>query len=367
MRHILRLLVVLSFVLMTVPALAQASTTPDLIAPTGVVTDSIGNPEFIWSYTGESVQLYVGEEDDSMNIIRTVFFKENITLADSGCDGSIVLPQCSIRLPDLDASAWLSNGKYVAYMNATNGTLTSWSNAFRFEINSPQPSAVTILSTAGTVPNNPPVPATMSPFLHWNLEGAATNAAYFQIYLAPTADISNPLVVDKWVSREEACVEWTGTVCNWTVDPALATGARYNFYVQSWGPGGLSTGGLENSGWAEGAFNLGGPEPAVPSGFEIVPGLSPAVRWDDDPTTIRYVVFIVMPNGQTILQEASKAEANCDGAKCTWTVPLADAGINIADPPRGTYTVYVQPLSAGGERGDGILGLGWFEVLTFDL
>lgn len=321
------------------------------IAPVGTVTDTIGNPPFQWTELGgvSSYQLFVGRGTVASGL-SIVFYEQNLAAATYCAAGT-----CSIVLPEVNPAAWLFDGEYTAFVKP--GTF-AWSGPHPFTIDAPQPEAPTILDNTPLV-NNQPV-------LHWNLPGNAAHAAFFQVYIAPANDLATAAVL-QWVSRPEACVDWVGTVCNWIPTVNLPNGP-YHVYVQSWGAGGFSTGGIGGSGWAGNVFNIGGPTPAQPDANNFVYNVNAGevtVTFPDDPNTTAIHFFIgnvgVNPIVINFLENLADAQMGCNGTTCSFTPTLA---VPLAT---GTYTVYVQPQSSGGPRGDGILNLGWFAAGTFNV
>ena len=63
----------------------------------------------------------------------------------------------------------------------------------------------------------------------------------FRVYVSSTTPASKP--IDLWVTRTAACGSPGGTTCAYTSTVDLVDGRSYNLYVQSYGPGGFSTGG----------------------------------------------------------------------------------------------------------------------------
>lgn len=213
-----------------------------LTAPSGSVDNSHGHPIYQWndSGTGTFYEIVVATAD--LTVVNFYGLVRRSTYCNAGV--------CSVDLTELPDSAWLIEpqfrtglpwlieGSYVVYLNASPGNLSSWVGPFAFTINEPAPATVSPQETTNT--------STLKPMLNWTLEGNAVNSAFFQVYLAPTDDPVNYVYLG-WLSRAEACGDRDGTVCS-MVTPSLTTGTSYTYYIQSWGPGGLSAGGI--FGWA---------------------------------------------------------------------------------------------------------------------
>lgn len=328
---------------LSLPIAAQPPSQLQLIAPTGTLTDTLGNPTFQWTDVGANgYQLYLARSSD---LASSVFFRDNITSAD--CDGTA----CSLVLTDVSPGAFLTNDTYTVFLNTATGSVADWQGPFTFTIATPPPAAVTM-----TEPTNTDTPR---PNIHWRLDGDAVNAIYFRVYLAPSADITNS-VLFRWYSRESACGTLQDVLCAIAPDEDLMNATPYTVYVQAYGPGGFSTtGGVADSGWSEAMFNVGGPTPAVPANVVADPGLGRVdITWDADPATLRYLVFITNPGGDYFVTHQS-ADI-CDVTTCTLSILPFDFEFAT-----GSHTVYMRPESSGGPRGDGLLNLGWFEVATF--
>lgn len=329
---------------LSLPAAAQTPPALQLLAPTGTLTDTLGDPVFQWTDVSTSgYQLYVAPSADLTN---PVLFRNNITTA--ACNGST----CSLKLTDLSAGLFLVNNTYTVFLNTADGAVTDWQGPFVFTIEAQAPDAVTITEPTNT--------DTLRPNIHWRLDGNANRAIYFRVYLAPSADIANA-VIYRWYSRESACGSLQDTLCAITLNEDLTNATSYTVYVQAWGPGGFSmTGGVADSGWAQGMFNVGGPTPAIPANVVADPGFARVdITWDVDISTVQYHVLITDPNGNYF--ETHQRADICDATTCTLSILPFDF-----DFAPGTHVVYMQPESTGGPRGDGLLNLGWFEVATFN-
>jgi hypothetical protein len=325
----------------TTPApTTPAPTTPapvDLVwsAPTGTITEFYGDPVYQWEPEAgaQTYSLYIHHADD---IYASVFYEENLDAA-TYCTTS-----CTVDAVSLSPSNWLSNGDYTVWMNVDGGT---WSEVGSFSIAAPQPSVVTLGETADT--------DTANPVLHWTLEGNAAAASWFQLYLAPTDDITNP-VLSTWVHREAACVDMISTVCNHVVTEPLVSGVEYSLYIQSWGPGGMSSGGI--AGWA-------GPETFTP-GPQAVSGLSVNIvdsvvtlTWDGTAALDYYQVWVgvlepAVEQAAFVEWQPASTFGCAGGGTCslTLTTPLS----------AGTYNWFVQSYDDPvGLTVGGYLNTGW--------
>ena len=314
-----------------------------LYAPSGIVTDTIGNPMFRWTDLPDatSYDLYVGLTD---NIWATVFYD---TILTSVCDDVF----CSVDLTSIDTAAWLPNQPYTAYIQVS-GT-NNWQGPYPFTIDAPTPSIIqgmTITHISETQPS-----------FSWQLDGASRHSAWFQLYIAPDEDLFNPArTIQLWVSRQEVCTTWVGLDCSWSPPSDLEAGKLYRVYMQSWGAGGFSTGGNVDGvdGWTTDWFNSGGSTPAIPTTSSVAfQGTTLHIILNEDPNTNQYNLAVVLPDSQFILETIQKSDVSCQAGNCELQITLIAGQIQS-----GTYQVYVQPVGSDGQRGDGILDLGWFEV-----
>jgi hypothetical protein len=299
-------------------------------------------------------QLFVGGSQNGVYTGVIVFFDENLP-RDPMCDGTV----CRVRLTDVNPAAWLYKGEFMVFLNAAGGAQEDWKGPYLYKVRAPAPIPPSILPLTGTGTTRPPIT--------WALPGDAAFAAYFQLYIAPADDVSNPAVF-QWVGRDEACGSWESTTCTWTPGVNLQTGRAYHVYIQSWGAGGFSTGGEFGIGWSMAMFNVGGATPAIPdaSMFQYaVNGGQVTITFADDPNATSVYFFIgnvgVNPMVVNFMTEMTDEQLGCNGTTCTFT-PTLDMPLTT-----GTYTVYVQPKSSGGPRGDGYANLGWFDGGTFNV
>lgn len=216
--------------------------TLQLIAPLGTVSDSHGHPVYEWTNIRNAThyQVYVAPADNILQAKFSGFIPDR-----AFCDRV----RCSVDLTDVKPSAWLTESDtYTIYLRASNGDWVQLSNPYKFTVNEPQPAAVTLKPAMST--------DLLTPVLHWTLEGNAIYAAFFQIYVAPVSNLSQS-VYYKWVLREQVCGTKQGTSCFLQM-PQLTNNTQYNMYIQSWGPGGFSTGGNipAADGWVEGTFTV---------------------------------------------------------------------------------------------------------------
>ena len=338
-----------------------------LVSPTGVVTDSTGNPTYHW-VEGQGVttyELYLAPKD---NIEQTLFYGQVNAL--EICQNSL----CSVDLtkqssyPDVTGLPWLVDGVYVLYMNPQPGNFSTWIlTPNEFEIDSPPTGVITPTGVTNTLTGTRPT-------IQWELDMSAATSGWFQVYIHETDEIAAGNVMNPpiwtWYSREQLCNSFTGTICAFDMPVDLKASTHYQAFVQSWGPHGLS----ENNqgGWVGPIeFNVGGPLPGlVTAGMGQFSGpisSNPATNpptyvWDDDPLTNAYSIWFGDPSTAESLAKATFIEnllktspdLTCDGTTCTYQLPSP-----IVEP--GQYKMYIQAIGPYGHARGGIANLGWVE------
>ncbi|GAB4514508.1 MAG: hypothetical protein OHK0046_16690 [Anaerolineae bacterium] len=300
------------------------------IAPTGILTDTIGNPLYVW-------EPYEGATRYEFYMARTNFLREpvfyRVLSAAEICDSTA----CSFDLTNYAQFGfnWLTNGLYTIYIRPNNG---EWSGPFEFGLNSPQPTTVTLLE---------PLTSTGRPTIQWTLEGDAIYSAWFRIYVAPESALAFP-AYDRWVDRREACGSPESVECAISVDLPNGT---YNAYVQNWGPGGFASGGILNSGFVGPVvLTVEITPPNLPTDLTVVSTSPLTLSWTGDINSTWYQIWVGAPDfSSTYTFEWMPAnELDClGGGTCTLTL---DA------PPAGTYVWYVQTWGPGGLAEGGLFG-----------
>lgn len=331
----------------------QPSPTPPLSSlvlssPRGNITDSIGNPVYTWAAVqgANQYELYLAPAD---YLLDTRFY--DTLQAAQVCQNNI----CGIDLTDLAATAWLANGSYILYMHADNAEENDWPG-YTFMLSSPQPAAVTPGDTTNTS-------GTLRPTLNWALQENAVSSAFYQVYVAPTDDLISPAFLG-WVSREDVCGSWAGVNCAFALPLDLQDKTHYTAFILSWGPGGTSSGGVQNTGWAGPIeFNMGGPLPNVPDGISAaVNGSQVTVTWNDDAHATAFSFWIGrlddIPNAYYQKHDKGADGMTCDGATCTFTPNHSFVS--------GEHQIYMQAEGPGGTSRGGI-ALGWGGGATFTI
>ena len=198
---------------------------PSLTYPLGTVSNSLAHPTYQWAHTGAtSYQIFLIGQNFT-NLPMGGYVWETLP-AGQYCTANT----CSVDLTSLKSNAWLPNGNYEIWMCASNCTVAAgWAGPFAFTVSDPAP-ALPTLTTGSTTG------------VSFMLEGAAANASWFEVYIAPKNNITSA-VVYQWYERSQICGSATGTQC--TVPASLQSGTEYSVYVRSWGAGGFSTGGIQ--------------------------------------------------------------------------------------------------------------------------
>lgn len=336
----------------------------DLIAPSGTLTVSTGHPTYVWTEVVDATEygIYVALKN---NLFAANFY--GIIPASTFCQNNV----CSVDLIDpaltpILGAGWLaSNGTYSVFLNPFPDNASTWiafDNAFTLDVAAPK--ALTPTGVDDTV-------GSLRPTFNWALDSDAASTAFFQLYVAPTDNITASVfgtALTHWVSREDACGSWTGNTCSYRLEVDLQDKTHYQAYMNSWGPGGFSTGGNVPGvdGWVNFEFNMGGAIPNLPSNIQVNSSNPPTITWDDDPLATSFSIWVGVitdPNTWIFLEEASKSGSaiSCNGTTCSHTVSQTLAS--------GAYNIYMQAQGANGTSRGGIggLNLGWAEGPDFNI
>ena len=223
-------------------SIPSASNQMALIAPLGTVPNSHGHPIYEWTSVrgARYYHLYIAPKDDVFN---PKFYRAIPVIA--FCDNE----KCSVDVTELSALAWLTEDTYELYIKPGNGEWFNVNSPLRFTIDETAPAPPTLGTTANT--------NTLQPTVTWTLNGTAVNSAWYEVYVAPTNDVGNP-VLFTWIQREVACANRDGVNCQVKIDENLVNGQQYEIYIHSWGPGGFSVGGNVPTadGWVNGQFTI---------------------------------------------------------------------------------------------------------------
>ncbi|GAB4518194.1 MAG: hypothetical protein OHK0046_25630 [Anaerolineae bacterium] len=281
-----------------------------LMSPEDTVTESFGNPFYIWPDRGAAnYGLYIALASD----IYAARFYDTVQAAEV-CDGLI----CQFDPTTVNGAAWLTNGSYQVWLMADSAP-EDWRGPFFFTLNAPPVGPVTLQPLTG-------VNATSRPTINWTLPGEAANASWFQLYIASDA---GALVYNGWLPRTDACGSATNTTCAFETPVDLVNGT-YDLYVQSWGPHGVST-------WAgPERFSVAVPKPGAVTNMQATP---PTLNWDHITGASWYQVWVgtLDPVSTTAAVWLYSGDLDCT-TTCTFNPGL----------PADTYEWAVRAWGAGG-------------------
>jgi thermitase len=305
-------------------------------SPTGTVTNGYGNPTYEWTdVQGAQYYYLVVSNSAGTQIINEV-------LSDAGyCNGTT----CSIDPTTLRENYRLVNGTYRVSMNTwSNDGMGIWRGPFTFTLNAAVPDVVTL-----SAPTNANL---LRPTFNWSLTGNAANAMYFNVLASPIGNASAPSL-NQWFSRSAACGSPTSTNCALVSPIDLADNTNYAIYVRSYGPGGISTGGVGGYAGPQN-FLLDAPAPNLPSGVVANVNQGRATfTWNDDPNATYFNVYVTNNAGVSQHNAWYARSEVCPTSTCSITPVLALAN--------GTYNLRIKAygpggLSTGGTANDGYSG-----------
>lgn len=295
-----------------------------LLEPSGVINMGYGNPLFKWSRPegAAEYQIYLA---NTAALSSPVFY--DIVTGNCHTDAT-----CSLDLTTLSEAYRLVDGSYIVYMRAWHDqTPGAWTGPFTFTLDAPAPNAVTLQPVAALNQSRP--------VFHWTLDDTAAYAVWFRVYVAPMHDLAAPQIHD-WFSRAALCGV-DGTTCTLPSPVDMANGT-YGLYVQSWGPGGFSVGGIQNTGFAGMDFTISGTIPQTPNGLTVTKNQGrPTVMWADDTNTSWYEVRIDHAGGEPFYDNWYYRTPDwCSGLVCTLTPDI--------HPQNGSYVILVRGWSPVG-------------------
>ncbi|MEQ9029417.1 MAG: Calx-beta domain-containing protein [Aggregatilineales bacterium] len=292
-------------------------------APNGTITNGYGNPSYSWSDTDvANFELYVARVDNTQII--------NPTVASSGiCNGAT----CSIDLTTLAEANRLTDGAHLWYVREAGST---WVGPMNFTLDAIAPALVTLGTTTGL--------DNLKPTFNWTLSGTATNATSFNVYVAPSANVGVP-TVNQAVSRAATCGGVNGTTCSLISPVGLTGGVQYQVYIQTKGPGGLSTGGTGGyAGPDTFTVNPVFPTPISPNGSVNLPTGNPTYTWTDIAGASHYYLYVANIANQQIINEVVSDVGYCNGTQCQIDATTLRESYRL---PNGAYTFYVRGWKDG--------------------
>ena len=286
-----------------------------LLQPTGTISDGFGDPTYAWPHVDDAIsyEFYLGRLPN----YTTVALLQNMNALDA--ETYCLTDTCQIDLTDLGESYRLYNGDYEVWLRPrTAQGPGTWTRGGRFTLDATAPQIVTLQETTGT--------ETPRPTLRWELEDTASWATYFQLYVAPSADIGNPVFLG-YISREEACGGTETASCSYTFATDLTFGETYQLWMESGGPGGSAVGGEYPT-----APSWVGPEifviddgtlPQLPQNITVDPREGrPIITWDADPNATRFSLYLgPNPIGADFFTIYDAPDI-CDITTCTVEPPI---------------------------------------------
>ena len=155
--------------------------------------------------------------------------------------------------------------------------------------------------------------------------------AWLQLYLVPTEDIFNPVL-------------------------PLPNDTQYPFYTQSWGAGGVSTGGLggDAEGWVTQEFSIGTPPPGLVTnmGVSVSNGI-PTFTWTSTERANAYRLWVGTIDGTTVNQAHFETHTSADlgcataATTCTFALPSALEPITGLFRPLAQVVIVLRAIWAG--------------------
>ncbi len=181
------------------------------------------------------------------------------------------------------------------------------------------------------------------------------SALYYYVYIGD--GINAPLFFD-WVEKTTSLCD--GLTCRFTPPTAVQPGV-YLFFIQSWGPGGLTSGGFQNLGW-DGAQVTVGPGLATNMSSSLA-GNTATLSFTAASDADSYRLWVGTLKGgianEAYFQTHTAADLGCTtaGSTCTFT-------LDISSFAPDTYNWYVQASGPIGISAAGNL-FGWATGIPF--
>ncbi len=181
------------------------------------------------------------------------------------------------------------------------------------------------------------------------------NALYYHLYIGD--GVNEPLFFD-WVEKTTSLCD--GLTCRFTPPTPVQPGV-YLFYIQSWGPGGLTSGGFQNLGW-DGTKVLVGPGLTTDLKASVA-GNTATLSFTAASDADSYRLWVGTVKGADIteahFQTYTAADLGCTtaGSTCTFT-------LDISSFAPDTYNWYVQASGPIGISAAGNL-FGWATGIPF--
>lgn len=183
------------------------------------------------------------------------------------------------------------------------------------------------------------------------------NALYYQVF-AMNADTLEQIHLQWYEKTPQMCC---GTECELLLDMFVPAG-NYTIFVQAWGPGGVSTGGIQDLGWAGPAnvdLNFDAPQ-AVTNLQAATAGNEATLTWTGAAGATFYQVWVgtISPVSTAYLEWKSAVDLGCANQGTCTLLP------GIAFTSGTTYNWYVLGYGPGGTSVGGVAE-GWAEGTPF--
>ena len=190
---------------------------------------------------------------------------------------------------------------------------------------------------APSLVNNIAVDTSQSPLVFsWTDD---PNALYFQVAIVATDPLSGFVPFVSWFGKSDGNLTCDGVNCQVAIDDGFNVG-DYDFYVQAWGPGGFSSGGIE--GWAQMNFTVDTPQQSSLA-FSTQMSGQVTLSWGSNQGAVAYEVWVGtrQPNNAIVHEIYTSQDVACD-LSVLCELPLDTYLVN------GEYHWYVRPYLANG-------------------
>lgn len=310
--------------LMVDPNSARVSTGPSPDSPTGLAVELPAEPPIIptfrWDHNANAGQYRLWLQNAAGKLLDQTYSSTQICTTDG----------CSVTPSQLPSYGLL------------DGTYTWWVHAIIASNNMPRSEEhqFVVDVPAATTPSGFDVDTSQfPPVFSWDDD---PNALYFQVYIGSQAA---GMLHWQWHEKAPIC---TDNRCSISPMIGLSTGANY-FYIMGWGPGGISTGGIQ--GWEGITLNLTPPPLVTNMAVANESTGNPTFSWTHSQGALYYQFWTGTLNPVDTKHTNWYAAADLECADDN-TCSLAPT-LNLAN---GGYGWFVQAWGHGGISTSGILG-----------
>ena len=317
---------------------------PQQLDLTGTLNGVPTKPTFQWQHVTQGGQTSVPGAYYRLYLAQgnTLVFDDwfDATQICSGIVCTVPYPETTPGVLGNTMPSWgLVSGEHTFYVQSyiDANTPLEWSAARTFTVNPAAPA----LASGFSVDNS-----TSPAKFEWTDDA---NALYYYLYIGD--GVNEPLFFN-WVEKTNTICD--GMTCTFTT-PTPPSNGTYQFYIQSWGPGGFPSGGILNLGW-EGAPVIVGPGLATNLSTSLA-GSTPTFSFTAAPDATSYRIWVGTVNGTDVneahFQTYTSADLGC-------TLPGSTCMLTLNSPALSpdTYNWYVQGIGATGDSAAGDLS-GW--------